>query len=44
VIGGEDDSSFADEYSVGGWFKFGGVFTKDWHLVFRLTINEKAEN
>jgi hypothetical protein len=43
VVGG-DDKAFPLEYSVSGWYQWSGAFTADWHLVFRLTINNKADN
>lgn len=50
VIGGVEDR-FADQYSVSGWFKFSGVFTKGAdqskparQFVYRLTMNNKVEN
>jgi hypothetical protein len=35
---------FPTEYSVSGWFKWDGEYKGDWHSVFRLTINNKADN
>jgi hypothetical protein len=32
------------EYSVSGWWKWVGPYTADWHLVFRLTMNNKPDN
>ena len=43
VIGG-DDKAFPTEYSVSGWYKWVGPYTADWHLVFRLTMNNKPDN
>ena len=43
LIGG-GDQAFPPEYSVSGWFKWSGVYTADWHLVFRFTINNKPDN
>jgi hypothetical protein len=41
-IGG-GDNMFPPEYSVSGWFKWAGPYA-GWHLVFRLTTNNKADN
>ena len=43
AVGGAD-ASFPHEYSVSGWFKWVGPYTADWHLVFRLTNNNKPDN
>jgi hypothetical protein len=43
VIGG-DAQAFPPEYSVSGWFRWDGPYAADWHLIFRLTINNKADN
>lgn len=43
VIGG-GDKAFPVEYSVSGWYKWTGPYAADWHLVFRLTMNSKADN
>lgn len=34
---------FPPEYSVSGWFKWTGPYN-GWHLVFRLTTNNKPDN
>lgn len=44
AIGG-DDYAFPDEYSVSGWWKWAGPLNpSDWPNVFRLTMNNKADN
>lgn len=42
-IGGKEDSSFPDEYSVAGWFRF-IKHTHTWNLVYRFTINGEPVN
>jgi hypothetical protein len=39
-----DEQKFPQEYSVAGWYRWEGSYTADWHLVYRLTINGKADN
>jgi len=41
-IGG-GDLTYPDEYSVSGWFKTGSSLA-DWSHLFRLTLNNKADN
>lgn len=43
-IGGGDATSYADEYSVSGWFKWQPDYKGPWHLYWRFTFNEKALN
>lgn len=42
-IGG-GDKAFPHEYAVAGWFKWTGDYNADWHLIFRLTTNNKPDN
>lgn len=43
MVGG-DDNAFAPEYAVAGWFKWNGNYQGAWHFLFRLTMNNKADN
>jgi hypothetical protein len=40
----EKENVFPNEYAVSGWWKWDGTFASDWHMLFRLTINGKADN
>jgi hypothetical protein len=43
LVGG-GEAAFPPEYSISGWFKWQGIYTADWHLVYRFTINNKPDN
>lgn len=39
-----EDNKFPGEYAVSGWWKWEGNYINDWHLIFRLTINNRKNN
>ena len=43
IIGG-GENAFPPEYSISGWFRWGGPYTVEWHLIFRLSIVQRTEN
>ena len=38
------DQPFPEEYAVVGWFKWRSTVQNPWHVMFRLTINDKLTN
>ena len=43
TIGG-GENAFPQEYSISGWFRWGGPYTVEWHLIMRFTIVPRADN
>ena len=38
------ESKEPEEYSVTGWFRWRAQEQRPWHLVFRLTVNDRKTN